>query len=167
MIKKSYFTLIALFFLYSCSQIDFVYKDSRNLTNPIYNKTQYSFSGIDISSSYRYSTKYFGSTKTPSYNLKINIEEEKVKRSVQSSQAVSKLDYELTFEYALSDKEKDCLVYKDILISRFSYVPKSSGYNFGSDRSLDKMYELAANNNFYNFIRSISEESISVCLDEG
>ena len=54
---------LAIFFLTSCSGVDFVYKNNVNLTIPLYNKTLVDFSGVKISSLYRYSSQYFGKNK--------------------------------------------------------------------------------------------------------
>ena len=164
---KIIFLNLLLLFLLSCSQLDFVYKDSKNLTNPIYNKTSYVFFGKDIPSIYRYASRYLGNNKAEFFNLSVSIEENKVRRSVQSNQAVEKLDYELSFNYKLNNIENNCLVYEKDIISKFSYVPKSEGYNFGSDQSLEKMYDLGAETNIIKFIRSLDDEvNLETCLDE-
>ena len=53
-----------------------------------------------------YAARYFGNTSSPTFYVKINIEEEKTKRSVQSNQAISKIDYELTFIYSFKKSRK-------------------------------------------------------------
>ena len=166
MIVKKLFLFFVLLNLFACSQISFVYNNSKNLVNPIYNKTTYEFSGKDIASAYRYAARYFGNTSSPTFHVKIKIEEETTKRSVQSNQAISKMDYELTFIYSLTNLEKKCSVLKTDVVSKFSYVPKSSGYNFGSDQSLENLYELAVKDNIERFVDLISKEKFSECLDE-
>tara|TARA_Y100000996_G_C22320547_1_gene560169 strand:- start:11 stop:514 length:504 start_codon:yes stop_codon:yes gene_type:complete len=166
MIVKKLFLFFVLLNLFACSQISFIYDDSKNLINPFYNKTTYEFSGTDIASAYRYAARYFGNTSNPTFYIKIKIEEETSKRSVQSNQAVSKLDYELTFIYSLSNLEKECSILETDIVSKFSYVPKSSGYNFGSDQSLQKLYELAVKSNITQFIDSIKQESLNTCKNE-
>ena len=166
MIIKKLFLFFVLLNFFACSQISFVYNDSKNLVNPIYNKTTYEFSGTDIASAYRYAARYFGNTSSPTFDVKIKIEEDTIKRSVQSNQAISKMDYELTFIYLLTNLETKCTVLKTDVVSKFSYVPKSSGYNFGSDQSLQKFYELAVKSNLTQFIESIKEENLNTCKDE-
>ena len=150
-------------FLISCQSINFTYKENTNLINPIYNKTLVRFSGIEIPAIYGYSTRYFRNNIDGSYELIINIEEKKDKRAVQTNQAISKLDYEIRFNYALSDVVKKCVVYTETITSRFSYEPKSSGYNFGSDQSLKKLYELSSKNNLQQFISNIQNNDITNC----
>ena len=106
MIIKKLFLFFVLLNLFACSQISFVYNDAKNLVNPIYNKTNYEFSGTDIASAYRYAARYFGNTSSPTFYVKIKIEEETTKRSVQSNQAISKMDYELTFIYYKKSRNK-------------------------------------------------------------
>ena len=159
--------LILFILLASCQSIDFSYKNDVNLTSPLYNKTLLSFSGTEVRAVHIYSSRYFGSVKEKLYELSVNIEEDKLKRSVQSNQAISKLDYELNFNFSLFENKKQCVVYRKNILTRFSYVPKSEGYNFGSDQSLEKLYELAVKNVFQDFINIISDESISSCINEG
>ncbi len=154
------------FFLISCSEIEFTYKDFKNSKNPIYNKTTVYFTGVDFPALSRNSSRHIGSDNKNEYKLFINVEEEKTKRAVQNNQAVSKQDYKLVFTYSLVKFSNDCLVYKKTIISRFSYAPKSSGYNFGSDKSLDKKYELAAQNNIVEFVNSIPNKESLACSNE-
>ena len=154
------------FFLISCSGIEFTYKDFKNTENPIYNKTTVYFTGVDFPALSRNSSRYIGGDNKNEYKLFINVEEEKTKRAVQNNQAISKLDYKLIFNYSLLRFSNDCLVYEKSIISRFSYAPKSSGYNFGSDKSLDKKYELAAQNNIIEFVNSIPQKESLACPNE-
>ena len=165
--NKIFSIFLILFYLYSCSGIDFVYKESSNLTNPLYNKTQYIFNGQQIPSIQRFAGVYFGKNKDNEFLMKVNISEEKIKKSIESNQAVLKIDYELTFKYLLYNQKIDCLVLEKGLSSKFSYTPKSAGYNFGSDKSLDKLYELSVKDNFSKFTNSLSGIDFSNCIDEG
>ena len=156
-IFKIYIPVILLF-ITSCGRIDFTYKDDKNLTNPIYNKTIVSVSGKEIPFVQRYISTYIGNGAKKIYGLEITIAEEKIKRSVQSNQAVAKMDYNLEFFYSLRNLNKNCIVYEKSIFTNFAYVPKSDGYNFGSDESLDQMYKLATKENIREFIRFVSGE---------
>ena len=101
MFLKTYLISILLF-LVSCSNVEFVYKNNLNLINPIYKKTSFALSGLEIQSFYAQNLRYFGEYEEELYKLIIDIDEEKKKRSVKSNQAVSKLDYKLIFKYQLS-----------------------------------------------------------------
>ena len=160
MIYLRTFVILSILYMASCSGIEFVYKEQENLTNPIYNKTVVNLSGKEIPFTQRYISTYIGNGSDKIYSLGIRIAEEKIKRSVQSNQAVSKMDYNLEFVYSLRDLNKNCVFYEKSLFSNFSYVPKSEGYNFGSDESLDQMYKLATKENIERFVRFISEEKL-------
>ena len=164
MMKSVY--LLIIFFLLSCGQIEFIYENKSNLKNPIYQKTQVFFTGKDIASLYKYSSIYFVGDGDDLYELNININEEKTRRSVQTNQAIEKLDYKLTFDYNLFNKNIDCIVYKKTIESRFTFEPKSSGYNFGSDQSLKKLYDSSVNNNFQNFINDLVNIDLESCSNE-
>ena len=150
----------------SCGKINFIYSESENITNPLYNKAVYTFTGDNIPNIYRFASRYLGVTKEPKYNLNINVEETKTKRSVESNQAISKLDYDLIYDYTLKKINNDCVIFEKRTYSKFSYVPKSSGYNFGSDQSLETMYELAAKKSLEVFVNSLTEINFSSCDNE-
>ena len=165
MIKK-YIVVLIVLFLISCDQIEFVYKNNSEIQSPLYKKTEVIFTGKDISALYKYSSVYFGELVNYHYDLNINIIEEKTKRSIQTNQAIEKLDYKLVFTYDLFNKNENCIVYQENIISRFTFEPKSSGYNFGSDQSLKKLYELSVVSSFEKFINNIENVSLATCLDE-
>ena len=96
---KKIIILLVVSFLFSCGQIEFVYKNNSGIQNPLYNKTEVFFTGEDISSLYKYSSVYLGGVIDHHCDLNINIVEEKTKRSVQTNQAIEKLDYKLVFTY--------------------------------------------------------------------
>ena len=158
--------IIVLFFLSSCSSIDFNYKSSRDITNPIYNKVKYTFDGKELVGIYGYASLYFGSNDDPLYDMYITINENITKKSIQKNQALSKADYELTFNYLLKKSNSGCVVYDQNVVSRFSYSPKSSGENFGSDKSLEKLYELVGRENLADFLKGLNGKDLSLCLNE-
>ena len=130
---------VSLFFtIISCSNIEFVYKEKGNLINPLYEKTSVVSSGVDLVFIQSYIPTVFGSVKEKDFNLLINIEEKKIKRSVETNQATSNLRYELRFAYTLESINKNCITYKKEILSFFSIIPKSSGYNYGTDASFEK-----------------------------
>ena len=165
MLKKT--LLFVLFFiLCSCGGLEFVYQDNKKYDNLLYNKTTYEFSGKEILSLYRVTSKYFGNSKNPENKLNIVVNEKTIKRSVQSNQAVSKLDYELEFNFSLENLKKRCLVFENKVVSKFSYEPKASGYNFGSDKSLENMYELATEESLGSFLNFVMDLDVSKCKNE-
>ena len=158
LIKKIF---LALFFLIiSCKDINFAYKNDLGLSNPIYNKSIVEIRGKEILNSYKYLNVYFGNSENFEYKLDIFVEEIQTKRSVKSNQAVSKVDYELIFSYNLKAVNKGCIINERLISSKFSYTPKSSGYNFGSDQSLKKLYDLAIKDNFRQYVNFLNSNGV-------
>ncbi len=161
--KKFLFGAI-LIFLTSCNNVEFVYKDNQNLTNPLYGKTKVFASGYDINFINSYLPIFFGDNNGDVFTLSIKIDEKKTKRSVETNQATSNLRYELTFNYTVLFNQQNCITYEKELLSYFSIIPKSSGYNYGTDSSLEKKYELAITENLNEFVSIISDIDINSCL---
>ena len=156
--------LISIFvFIISCGDIDFIYKEDKNLINPLYEKTEVITSGFNINFMNSYLPMFFGNNKDNLFNLSIKIEQNKTKRSVETNQATSKLRYELKFIYSLVLNEKNCVTFNKELISYFSIIPKSSGYNYGTDTSLEKKYELAITENLNRFVSIIADTDLNNC----
>ncbi len=160
--KRLFFVTIFMFII-SCSDIDFVYKEDKNLINPLYEKTDVSTSGLDINFMNSYLPMFFGNKKEVLFSLLIKIEQNKIKRSVETNQATSKLRYELKFIYTLILNEKNCITFDKELVSYFSIIPKSSGYNYGTDSSLEKKYQLAITENLNRFVSLITDRDLDSC----
>ena len=160
--KRLFFVSIFIFII-SCGDIDFIYKEDKNLINPLYEKTEVSVSGFNLNFMSSYLPMFFGESEEHTYNLQINIDEKKTKRSVETNQATSNLRYELRFYYTLTSIKKDCITYEKEIVSYFSIIPKSSGYNYGTDSSLEKKYELAIGDNLNQFVSILSDINIDGC----
>lgn len=150
-------------FLTSCGGVDFVYMDKKNITNPLYEKTKIDISGAELVFMNSYLPMLFGDNKYNEFNLFINIKERKTKTSVEKNQATSNLMYELRFQYSVFSNTKECKTYEKEILSNFSIIPKSGGYNYGTDASLEKKYELAITENLNQFISVISGLNINDC----
>ena len=160
---KKIFYIILFFFVTSCNNLEFVYKDDSNLLNPLYDNTEVSVSGEDLIFLKSYLSMLFGENKEEKYNLIIDINEKKTKRSVKTNQVTSNLRYELRFFYTLILNKDSCVTYEKEITSYFSIIPKSSGYNYGTDSSLEKKYELAISDNLNQFVSILSDKSIYNC----
>ena len=160
---KKFFFLTIFIFIISCSDIDFVYKEDKNIINPLYEKTEVSVSGLDINFMNSYLPMFFGNKKENLFSLSIEIEQNKIKSSVETNQATSKLKYELKFIYTLVLNEKNCVTFDKELVSHFSIIPKSEGYNYGTDSSLEKKYQLAITENLNRFVSIITDKDLSNC----
>ena len=155
---------ILFFYITSCNNIEFIYNDDKNLINPLYNKTNIVLSGVDLVFMRSYVPMFFGNDKNNDYNLSIYVEERKTKKSIKSNQATSNLRYELRFFYILVFNKYSCKVYEKEILSSFSIIPKSAGYNYGTDASLEKKYELAVTDNLNQFVSFLSGVDINSCL---
>ena len=160
---KRFFFTIVLVFLSSCTSIEFVYNENKSVTNPLYEKTKVSTSGVNINFINSYLPMFFGKNKEELFDLSINIEEKKTKRSVEKNQAISNLRYELILTYTLISNKDNCVTYEKKLSSYFSIIPKSSGYNYGTDTSIAKKYELAITENLNQFISILSDVDLNNC----
>ena len=160
--KKLIFVFLFCFVV-SCGGIEFVYENDKNLINPLYQKTKVTTSGASLSFMNSYLPVFFGEVDEHTYSLQINIDEKKTKRSVETNQATSNLRYELRFYYTLTSIKKECITYQKEIVSYFSIIPKSSGYNYGTDASLEKKYELVIEDNLNQFVSILSDINIDSC----
>lgn len=151
-------------FVISCGSIDFVYNEKKNLVNPLYQKTEVSTSGVNLNFINSYLPMFFGVNNKNSYSLIIDIKERKTKRSVETNQTASNIKYELRFFYTILLEKENCVSYEKEIVSSFSIIPKSSGYNYGTDTSLEKKYELVVVENLNQFVSTLSDIDIENCL---
>ena len=160
---KKLFFITMFIFVISCGGVDFVYKEDKNLINPLYEKTEVRTSGLDLIFMNSYLPMFFGNKKEDVFSLSIKIEQKKIKRSVETNQATSKLRYELKFIYTLILNKKNCVTFDKELVSYFSIIPKSSGYNYGTDSSLEKKYQLAITENLNRYVSIITGRDLNNC----
>ena len=153
MIKKL-IAYILLLFIFSCSSIEFVLKDSRQ-TNPLKDKTALLMDKNSDEKFARGLYSYFGNNEKYEYILKTTFLEEKENRIIKNNQVAEKIEYTLEVDYNLFYKTSECKIFNKTIISKFSFTPKSAGYNFGSDRSFDKLYGSSVNQNINNFINAL------------
>ena len=97
---------------------------------------------------------FFGNNKDGDYILNASLSESKENRLVKKNQVAEKIDYELNIDYELFYKNRNCKIHNKNVVSKFSFVPKSFGYNFGADRSLEKLYKISLRKNIKNFYAS-------------
>ena len=160
---KNLLIIFFLFILTSCNNLEFIYNDSNNLINPLFEKTKVSTTGTELLFMSSYLPVVFGKNKIEDFDLSINIEEKKTKRSVETNQVTSNLRYELRFVYSLVSNIKNCITYEKEILSSFSIIPKSSGYDYGTDASLERKYELAITENLNRYISLLSNVDINNC----
>ncbi len=150
---KAIFLTIFFFGLVSCGSVEFVLNEN-DLENKYKNNTLVILLGKNEEKFSQELFSYFGSQNNGDYILKASFSEKKENRLVKTNQVAEKIDYELTVNYQLYYKNNDCNIFNKKVLTKFSYVPKSFGYNFGSSRSLDKLYNSSIRKNINNFIKS-------------
>tara|TARA_X000001036_G_C20356046_1_gene674550 strand:- start:207 stop:692 length:486 start_codon:yes stop_codon:yes gene_type:complete len=151
---KKYIVYTLLFFVFSCNNIDFVLNEN-NQTNPLKNKTLLLVDKNTDDSFTRALYSFFGNSKEYDYILKTEFLEKKENRIVKENQVAEKIEYTLEVDYDLFYKNSDCKIFNKKVISKFSFTPKSGGYNFGSDRSFDKFYSNSVDQNISSFVNSL------------
>ena len=143
-----------LFLVFSCSGIEFVLKDS-NQRNLLKGNTALL---IDKNSNERFVRglySYFKNNEKHDYILKTKFLEIKENRIVKNNQVAEKIEYTLKVDYSLFYKTGECNIFNKTIISKFSITPKSAGYNFGSDRSFEKLYSSSVDQNINKFITNL------------
>ena len=153
MIKKYIFCSF-LIFVFSCNNVEFVFKD-KNQTNPLKDKTALLIDKNSEEAFIRELYSYFGNKDKYEYILKTNFLENKENRIVKNNQVAEKIEYTLEVNYDLFYNTIECKIYNKTIISKFSFTPKSAGYNFGSDRSFEKLYNSSVDQNINNFIDAL------------
>ena len=161
-----YFKVLILFSVISCTNINFLLDEGVG-SDFLKNKTSVYISGWDNPIIKEMFFLKFGSASDKKFLLSANISEMKTKRSVDVNQVAKKIDYTITVDYALGDISKKC---RDVLnrqTSRFSFTPKSSGYNFASDVLFDNLLKEAILENLNNFQTFANNEiEAQNCLNE-
>ena len=153
MIKK-YLTCFFLLFVFSCTNIEFVLKDNIQ-TNPLKDKTLLLVDKNLEEGFVKGLYSNFGNNAKYEYILKTTFIEKKENRIVKNNQVAEKIEYTLEVNYDLFYKTSECKIYNKTIISKFFFTPKSAGYNFGSDRSFDKLYNSSVDQNINNFIDAL------------
>ena len=153
MIKK-YITYGLLLMVFSCSNVEFVFKDNNQL-NPLKGKTALVINKDTEEKFVRSLFSFFGNSEKFDYILKTKLLEKKENRIIKNNQVAEKIEYTLEATYSLFYKTIECNIFNKTIISKFSFTPKSDGYNFGSDKSFEKLYKNSVDQNINNFIDTL------------
>ena len=156
MIKKL-IVFLSFFALVSCSNIQLVLKDT-SLTNDLKDNVFLVFNKNNKQSFERELISFFGNNKGGDFIIISSFYEKKENRLVKKNQVAEKIDYYLSVDYELYYLTQDCKIFEKKIVSKFSFVPKSFGYNFGADRSLEKQYKASLRKNIQNFTDRIPKE---------
>ena len=164
---KNFILLILLScFLLTCSNIEFSYNKDE-LNNQLYNKTKINITGDEIPFLNTIVLSRFGISQNGLLDLEINISEKKTKMVIKTNQVSTRIDYEIVINYILSNQSKKCTILTKKQYSRFSFIPKSEGYNFGSDKFLDSLYMRNIENNIDQYLDSLEKQiEKKKCINE-
>ncbi len=154
---KNFFLPTLVLLLVSCANIEFILSEDNN-DNPFKNNTNLLVKGHNSEKLKERLFSFFGNNKKGDYILIANFSETKKNRLVRKNQVAEKIDYELTVDYDFFDKENSCTILNEKIITKFSFVPKSFGYNFGADRSLEELYVRSIEKNIKKLILTIDEK---------
>ena len=164
--KNFILLILMLCFLLACSNIEFSYIEDE-LNNQLYNKTNIIITGDEIPFLNTIVLSKFGISQNEFLDLEINISEKKTKIVIKTNQVSTRIDYEIVINYILSNQSKKCTVLTKKQYSRFSFIPKSEGYNFGSDKFLDNLYIRNIENNIDQFLDSLEKQiEKKKCINE-
>ena len=153
--------------LFSCSNIDFVLQKNNEEANKLLHKTIVSIQETPNKIIGEEIVRFFGIPKTNEYEVFINFQEEKKNRIVNTNQVATKIEYQITGDYTLKKYGGHCTLLKEKFITKFFFNPKSSGYNFASDVSLNNLYSLSVKENIGSFIQSVNFDFNSLsCINE-
>ena len=153
MIKK-YVICILFFFIFSCNDVELILKEDTQI-NPLKDKTVLLLDKNSNDAFVRGLYSYFGNNEKNEYILKTKFLESKENRIVKNNQVAEKIEYTLRVDYNLFYKTSECNIFNKTITSKFSFTPKSSGYNFGSDKSFEKLYDNSVDQNINNFIEDL------------
>ena len=164
--KKFVLLFLLLWFSSACSDIDFVYNEDE-LNNQLYNKTNIKITGDEIPFLNTIVLSKLGTSHNGHLDLEINISEQKTKMTIKTNQVSARIDYEIAIKYILRIQAKKCTLLIKTQYSRFSFIPKSEGYNFGSEKFLESLYKRNVGDNINQFLDSLEKQiEKKKCINE-
>jgi hypothetical protein len=162
---KIFFYIFFFIFITSCSNIEFVLEEGDS-SNPFNNETSLIFNDTIKDS---FNTELYSiignNEKDFVYLLKTSFYEKKENMIVKQNQVAQKIEYDIQVDYELYYLSMGCKIYTKKIITSFSFVPKSFGYNFGTDKSFEKLYKNSIRKNIFEFIRNAPKNSKKNCLN--
>tara|TARA_Y100001970_G_scaffold172145_1_gene210441 strand:+ start:2572 stop:3060 length:489 start_codon:yes stop_codon:yes gene_type:complete len=160
---KTVFLFLLIVITTSCSNIQLVL-DDKPKTNFLKNNSSIFVSGKKYENFSQELFSYFGNNKKGEYIIRTTFFEKKENIAVKKNQVAEKIDYELSVVYNIYHKDISCNVFNKTVLTKFSFTPKSSGYNFGTDRSLERLYKTSIKTNIETFINSFPNNKKPSCI---
>ena len=159
--------LFFLFFLYSCSNFDFVYKNNETTNELSISEILITGSSEDIIRK-TLSNKFLLNAESDDYRLSVNSKMETKSIVIENDQTASTIEIKYILNYNLFDYKKDCIVFKEIISSLSTYNSRAESYNFGSDLSKEQVAEQVIQDNINKFAYQINTKGNELeCINEG
>ena len=159
--------LFFLFFLYSCSNFDFVYKNNETTNELSISEILITGSSEDIIRK-TLSNKFLLNAESDDYRLSVNSKMETKSIVIENDQTASTIEIKYILNYNLFDYKKDCIVFKEIISSLSTYNSRAESYNFGSDLSKEQVTEQVIQDNINKFAYQINTKGNELrCINEG
>tara|TARA_Y100000996_G_scaffold98793_1_gene71098 strand:+ start:65 stop:568 length:504 start_codon:yes stop_codon:yes gene_type:complete len=161
MIKKV-FTLSLFLLMMSCGGVELVLKGNV-WSNNIKDRVMIIMEGREEQKLASELYSLFGNNITEyEYILITSFSEKKENSIIKKNQVAQKTNYELEIVYDLFFENKSCKIFNKKITTRFSILSKSSGYNFGADRSFEELYTGSIRQNIQKFIDFVPSDT--TCL---
>ena len=158
--------LFFLFFLYSCSNFDFVYKNNETANELSISEILITGSSDDIIRK-TLSNKFLLNAESDDYRLSVNSKVETKSIVIENDQTASTIEIKYILNYNLFDYKKDCIVFKEIISSLSTYNSRAESYNFGSDLSKEQVTEQVIQDNINKFAYQINTKGNELeCINE-
>ena len=119
---RKFIILFILFSVFGCSNLEFVLSEN-TLAERFKDKTKFIFEGKKEEKFTRELFSYFGNNKQDEFILITTFSEKKNNVVVKKNQVAEKIDYEIIVKYEIYHKEINCLLYTNIIFSKFSFLP--------------------------------------------
>lgn len=133
MIKKLS-SIVLLFFLISCSNIEFVYDNQQE--HFLFYKTNIITYGDDNALVKNQLEKFIKNPEGPiKYILTAISKKSSTNLVIEDDQTATQIESSIRIKYTLTSQGGQCLIDEKEIITTLDYKVKSSGYNFGSDSS--------------------------------
>ena len=149
------FVLFFIFFLYSCSNFDFVYNNNDTSSELSVAEILVSGSSNDIIKKIL-SNRFLSSEDVKDYKLSVSSKMDTKSVVIENDQTASTVEIKYTLEYILFDYKKDCVVIKETISSLSTYNSRAESYNFGSDLSKEQVNQEVIRDNINKFANQIN-----------
>ncbi len=158
--------LFFVLFLFSCSNFDFVYKNSVGGSELSIGEILVVGSNNDIVK--KNLSNKFSNQGSINYKLSVTSNMETKSVVIENDQTASTIEIKYIIDYSLFDYNKDCIVAKENIISLSTYNSRAESYNFGSDLSKEQVIEQVIQDNINKFSYQINTKGNKLeCVDEG